>query len=214
MQIKVKLRNVRLSYCHLLEPIKFNDSDTPKYRADIIINKNDVANVEAVKNGIKEAIEKGKEKGGSFDRVNLEQIKNAGKWHNLLKDGDILKPDDPAYKDSYYISSSADVDSDRNKFGVLDRYGNKLDKDTPDANNKIYSGCYVNIVLTIYPYVFTGNYGVSSKIKAVLSLETGERLDGGTTAEEDFADEIEEYNKQNSDSVSGNTSLINDDDLF
>lgn len=55
---KAILRNVRLSYCNLLEPSSF-DKEEPRYRTDVIIPKNDTKNIEAIKFAISEAIKGG-----------------------------------------------------------------------------------------------------------------------------------------------------------
>ena len=186
---KAILRNVRLSYCNLLEPSSF-DKEEPRYRTDVIIPKNDTKNIEAIKFAISEAIKGAQEPKGSLAGKDLKTAKANGKWHSVLKDGDVERPEDEAYKNSYFLSAwkaSKDGQPD-----IIDLTGKHITKDTPDANEKIYSGCYATISVNFFGYENRGNMGTGSSIGNVLTFEKGEKLGGKIEATSEFADDIKE----------------------
>ena len=55
-----------------------------------------------------------------------------------------------------------------------------------------YSGCYGAVTLNFFPYENSGNKGVGAGLNNVIKTRDGERLAGGRSAEEDFADLGEE----------------------
>ena len=201
----VVLKNVRLSYCNLLEPIDFNNQGSPKYRTDILIKKDDVKNINAVKNAIAASINYAKQDGGTFEKIDLSKLKNSGNWHSPLKDGDALKSDDSNYKDCYFISAWNDPNG-KKKMQIIRTNRQIIDKNTLNATDMIYSGCYVNIGIDFVAYAKLGKAGLCSIITNILTLEKGERLDGGMSAEEEFANDFE--------SNESNVLEVDGEDLF
>ena len=59
-----------------------------------------------------------------------------------LRDGDVDRPEDPAYADSYFINATS-----QEQPGVVDRKRVKITD--PLA---IYSGCYIRASINIYPF--------------------------------------------------------------
>ena len=55
-------------------------------------------------------------------------------------------------------------------------------------NDDFYSGCYGSASINFFPYNTKGNKGVAAGLNNVIKTRDGERLAGGKTAEEDFAD--------------------------
>lgn len=209
---KAILRNVRLSYCNLLEPSSF-DKEEPRYRTDVIIPKNDTKNIEAIKFAISEAIKGAQEPKGSLAGKDLKTAKANGKWHSALKDGDVERPEDEAYKNSYFISPWANKNWNDNGQQICDVREKPITKDTPDAGSKIYSGCYVTISVKFFGYENRGNMGTGCCLGAVLTYEKGEPLSGKTTAASEFADDIKEAQAEAS--LPDDSAVdASDDDLF
>ena len=49
---------------------------------------------------------------------------------------------------------------------------------------EMYSGCYGNVAVSLYPYEFTGKYGVGVGLNAIQKTKDGERLDGGASIDD------------------------------
>ena len=94
--------NTRWSYANVWEPKSINGG-TPKYSVSLIIPKSDTKTVEKVRAAIKAAYEEGqgKLKGNGRAVPALEAIKTP------LRDGDLERPGDDAYKASFFIQSLA-----------------------------------------------------------------------------------------------------------
>ena len=86
--------STRWSYANVWEPKSINGS-TPKYSVSLIIPKSDVQTVKKIQAAIKAAYEEGqgKLKGNSRSVPSLDAIKTP------LRDGDLERPGDDAYKE-------------------------------------------------------------------------------------------------------------------
>lgn len=93
--------NTRWSYANVWEPKSINGG-TPKYSVSLIIPKSDIKTVEKVRAAIKAAYQEGegKLKGNSRVVPALEAIKTP------LRDGNLERPGDDAYKDSFFINAN------------------------------------------------------------------------------------------------------------
>lgn len=89
--------DTRWSYANVWEPKSINGG-TPKYSVSLIIPKSDTKTVAKIKAAIEAAYQEGqsKLKGNSKSVPPLAAIKTP------LRDGDIERPDDPAYADGSY----------------------------------------------------------------------------------------------------------------
>ena len=103
----------RWSYANVWDPKSINGG-TPKYSVSLIIPKSDVATVKKIEAAIQAAYEEGesKLKGSSKSVPSLKVLKTP------LRDGDLERPDDAAYADSYFINANSAsapgiVDADR-----------------------------------------------------------------------------------------------------
>lgn len=160
----------RLSYTNLFEPKSINGSD-PKYSVSIIIPKSDKNTVKKVQAAIEAAKKDGMSKFGGKIPANLK---------TPLRDGDIDRPDDPAYEDSYFIntnSKDAPQIVDTRLQPILDR-------------SEVYSGCYGKVSINFYAFNVNGNRGIAAGLGNVQKLRDGEPLGGRSRAEDDF--EIED----------------------
>ena len=95
--------NTRWSYCNVWEPKSINGG-TPKYSVSLIIPKTDTVTVEKIKKAIEVAYKEGesKLKGTGKSVPALQAIKTP------LRDGDLERPDDEAYKGCYFINAGYD----------------------------------------------------------------------------------------------------------
>ena len=103
----------RWSYANVWDPKSINGG-TPKYSVSLIIPKSDVATVKKIEAAIQAAYEEGesKLKGNGKSVPSLKVLKTP------LRDGDLERPDDAAYADSYFINANSAsapgiVDADR-----------------------------------------------------------------------------------------------------
>ena len=87
----------RFSYLHCWEPNAVNGSD-PKYSVSAIIPKSDTETVDK----IKKAIEQAKQ-----DAVSKWGGKVPGNLKLPLRDGDIDRPEDEVYEDSYFFNANS-----------------------------------------------------------------------------------------------------------
>lgn len=166
---KVITGKVRFSYANVFEPTAMQDGQAPKYNVSIIISKSDTKTVEAIKKAIEAAKEAGKskiaDKNGKIP-VNLK---------TPLRDGDEERPDDPAYENSYFINANSE-----RKPGIVDRDLNPI-----MSRDDFYSGCYGRASINFYAFNVNSK-GIACGLNNLQKLEDGERLAGGSSAEEDF----------------------------
>lgn len=177
-ETKVVTGKVRLSYANLFEPKSINGSE-PKYSVSIIIPKSDKQQIEVLKQAIENAKERDKGKWGGKIPANLKLP---------LRDGDEERPDDEAYANSYFINANS------TKAPAV--VGLEIDKRTgkaiPLGEDEVYSGCYARVSINFYGFNAAGNKGIACGLGNVQKVDDGERLGGGSSAEEDFEfDEVD-----------------------
>ena len=168
----------RWSYANVWEPKSIN-GDSPKYSVSLIIPKSDTKTMTAVKNAIQAAYDEGqsKLKGNSKSVPALSAIKNP------LRDGDAERPDDETYKDSYFInanSATAPGIVDAARQPILER-------------SEVYSGVYDRASINFYAFNSNGNKSIACVLNNLQKISDGEPLGGKTRAEDDFADEDEDF---------------------
>lgn len=171
--------NTRWSYANVWDAKSINGG-APKFSVSLIIPKSDTATVAKVKAAIEAAYQEGqaKLKGNGKSVPPLAAIKNP------LRDGDIERPDDEAYANSYFInanSSSAPgiVDADRQP--ILER-------------SEVYSGVYGRASINLYAFNSNGNKGIACGLNNLQKIRDGEPLGGKSRAEDDFAsDDDDEF---------------------
>lgn len=169
---KVITGKVRMSYANVWEPQSVNGSE-PKYSVSLIIPKGDKKTLEKVKKAIEVAKKEGVSKLGGKIPANLK---------TPLRDGDVDRPDDEAYANSYFINANSKI-----KPGIVDRNVEPiLDQ------SEFYSGCYGRASIVFYAYNANGNKGIACGLQNLQKLEDGEPLGGRSSAEDDFLDEDED----------------------
>ena len=170
--------NTRWSYANVWDAKSINGG-TPKFSVSLIIPKSDTVTVAKVKAAIQAAYEEGqsKLKGNSKTVPALSVLKTP------LRDGDLERPDDPAYADSYFINANSSaapgiVDADRNP--ILDR-------------SEVYSGVYGRASVNFYAFNSNGNKGIACGLNNLQKIRDGEPLGSRARAEDDFADEDDDF---------------------
>lgn len=162
----------RFSYLHCWEPDSVNGGD-PKYSVSAIIPKSDTKTINAIKAAVEQAKKDSISKWGGKIPANLKLP---------LRDGDIDRPDDEAYANSYFFNANS-----RQAPQVVDSHVEPiLDQ------SEVYSGCYGKISVTFYGYNSNGNRGIAAGLGNIQKLRDGESLGGRTTAAEDFETEEDE----------------------
>jgi len=171
--------NTRWSYANVWEAKSINGG-IPKYSVSLIIPKSDTVTVEKIKKAIQAAYEEGqsKLKGNGKTVPALSVLKTP------LRDGDLERPDDEAYANSYFINANSAtapgiVDADRNT--IIDR-------------SEVYSGVYVRASINLYAFNSNGNKGIACGLNNLQKIRDGEPLGGKSRAEDDFAsDEDDDF---------------------
>lgn len=105
--------NTRWSYANVWDAKSINGG-APKYSVSLIIPKSDTVTV----NKIKAAIEAAYEEGQSKLKGNGKTVPALSILKTPLRDGDLERPDDPAYANAYFINANSAsapgiVDADR-----------------------------------------------------------------------------------------------------
>ena len=93
--------NTRFSYLNANEPKSINGS-TPKYSASLIIPKEDTVTI----NKITAAIEQAYKEGESKLKGNGKSVPALSTLKTPLRDGDLERPDDEAYKNAYFVNAN------------------------------------------------------------------------------------------------------------
>ena len=168
----------RWSYANVWQAKSINGG-TPKYSVSLIIPKSDTKTVTAVKNAIQAAYDEGqsKLKGNSKSVPALTAIKTP------LRDGDAERSDDEAYKDSYFINANSATAP-----GIVDAARNPIIE-----HSEVYSGVYGRASINFYAFNSNGNKGIACGLNNLQKISDGEPLGGKTRAEDDFADENEDF---------------------
>lgn len=166
MSNKVITGKVRFSYANVFEPKSINGSD-PKYSVSLIIPKEDKATIDKIKAAIEVAKKEGISKLGGKIPANLK---------TPLRDGDIDRPDDPAYANRYFVNANSTI-----RPGIVDANLQPIIDST-----EFYSGCYGRASIVFYAYNANGNKGIACGLQNLQKLEDGEPLGGRSRAEDDF----------------------------
>ncbi|SHJ11779.1 DUF2815 family protein [Propionispora hippei] len=162
----------RFSYLHCWEPDSVNGGD-PKFSVSAIVPKSDTKTVEAIKAAIEQA---------KKDSVSKWGGKIPGNLKTPLRDGDIDRPDDEAYKGCYFFNANS-----RQAPQVVDgKVQPVLDQ------SEVYSGCYGRISVTFYGYNSNGNRGIAAGLGNIQKLKDGEPLGGGRPKAADDFDTVDE----------------------
>ena len=163
--MKIKLQNVRLSFPSLFTTATFGGDDTGKYEATFILDKVEHASAIAQ---IK----------AESDRIQKEDIKAKVAGDKLaLKDGD--ETDRPELQGKMTIKAST-----KKRPLVINR-----DK-TPlvESDNVVYSGCYVNGIISLWGQNNQWGKRVNASLDGVQFAKDGEAFGAAGTSVDEFDD--------------------------
>lgn len=170
--------NTRWSYANVWEAKSINGG-APKFSVSLIIPKSDTKTVEKIKAAIQAAYEEGesKLKGNGKTVPALSVLKTP------LRDGDLERPDDEAYANSYFVNANSGTAP-----GIVD-----ADRQPIIDHSEVYSGVYGRASINFYAFNSNGNKGIASGLNNLQKMRDGEPLGGKTRAEDDFADDDEDF---------------------
>ena len=174
--------NTVFSYLTVLEPKTPLGGGKPKYSVSLIIPKSDSLTVQKIRDAIQAAYEKDENKLRGSNRTvpKLEDIRTP------LRDGDREKPDDPAYRNAWFLNASSE-----SKPGIVD--ANLQEIVDP---SELYSGIIGRASINFFGYNVNGNRGIGCGLKNLKKLKDGTPLGSYSRAEDDFAgldDEEEDF---------------------
>jgi hypothetical protein len=163
---KVITGKVRFSYANVWQPKSINGGDE-KYSVSLIIPKKDKQTVAEIQAAIELAKKEGATKFGGKVPASLKLP---------LRDGDVDRPDDEAYKGCYFVNANS-----KDRPGIVDQNVKPILDQT-----EFYSGCYGRASITFYAFNQNGNKGIACGLQNLQKLSDGEPLSGRSRAEDDF----------------------------
>ena len=164
--------NTRWSYANVWET-KAMEGGKTKFSVSLIIPKSDTVTVGKIKTAIGEAYREGQSK----LKGNAKSVPALSTLRTPLRDGDLERPDDPAYANAYFVNANSATAP-----GVVDANRNEImDK------SEVYSGCYGRASISFYAFNANGNRGIACGLNNLQKLRDGEPLGGRASAESDFA---------------------------
>ena len=166
--------NTRWCYANVWQAKSINGG-TPKYSVSLIIPKTDTATV----NKIKAAIQAAYEEGESKLKGNGRTVPPLSALKTPLRDGDLERPDDEAYKDAYFVNANSSTAP-----GIVD-----ADRQPIIDTSEVYSGVYGRASINFYAFNSNGNKGIACGLNNLQKTRDGEPLGGKTRAEDDFAED-------------------------
>ena len=163
----------RLSYANIWQAKSINGG-TPKFSTSVLIPKSDAVTIARVKKAIQAAYDEGegKLKGNGKSVPPLATLKTP------MRDGDIERPDDPAYEGHWFVNANSGTAP-----GVVD-----INRQPIIDTSEIYSGVYARVSLSFYAFNSNGNKGIACGLQNIQKVRDGESLGGRTKAEDDFND--------------------------
>lgn len=170
--------NTRWSYANVWEAKSINGG-APKFSVSLIIPKSDTKTIDKIKAAIQAAYEEGesKLKGNGKTVPTLSVLKTP------LRDGDLERPDDEAYANSYFVNANSGTAP-----GIVD-----ADRQPIIDHSEVYSGVYGRASINFYAFNSNGNKGIACGLNNLQKMRDGEPLGGKTRAEDDFADDDEDF---------------------
>ena len=169
--------NTRWSYANVWEPKAINGG-TPKYSVSLIIPKSDTVTI----NRIKAAIEAAYKEGEAKLKGNGRSVPALSVLKTPLRDGDVERPDDEAYANSYFVNANSATAP-----GIVD-----ADRQPIIDTSEVYSGVYGRASINFYAFNSNGNKGIACGLNNLQKIRDGEPLGSRASAESDFADEDDE----------------------
>ena len=157
----------RISFANIFEPKSINGSEA-KYSVSCLIPKDDKKTLLAIHKAVEAAKEDGKvRKWGGKIPPNLKLP---------LLYGDIDLPDDDTYQNHFFLNATS-----KDAPQVVDRHVQPIMDPM-----MVYSGCFCNVSVNLYPFNANGNRGVAAGLGNIQFVKDGDRLSGRASADSDF----------------------------
>jgi len=166
--------DTRWSYANVWEP-KAMEGGRPAWSVSLIMKKTDPC-IPKIKDAIRAAYDEGTAilKGTGKSIPSFESIESP------LRDGDIKRPDDPAYAGCYFLNAKnyqrGPEIIDVNNQEILD-------------HSEVYSGVYGKASISFFCFNKNGNRGIGCSLHNLKKYRDGEPLGSYSRAEDDFAEE-------------------------
>lgn len=199
---KVKTPKFRMSYPNLKKAKAFGGGD-PKFGLTMIYPKTTKLGEPVLdKNGKKISISllralknAAVEKWGANAEAVIEKLKKSPKgWP--IRSGNKDKPDQPEYKDCFFVACSAKEDNPPGMVGQ-DRQ--------PISADELYAGCYARAELLAYAYDNEFGKGLGFSLQNIQKLGDGKKFSGKKDASEAFdavedeSDDPDNYEEESED---------------
>lgn len=172
---KVVIKDVVVSYVHVLKPWSGDNSSEAKYSLVIIIPKSRKDLIGQIKTAINNAYHKGVTDVWAGKAPAVATLKHP------LRDGDVERPEDPVFKDSFFINANS-----KTRPGIIDLQ--RRDLTEPGLEEEVYSGMIAHVSTNLYAYDAKGNRGIACGLNNICKVKDGTFLGGRSSAETDFAD--------------------------
>lgn len=174
--MEVMLKDVRLAFPDLWEARQFDGAGEAKFRAIGLIDKSRtdvIAQLEAI---IARVV---REKWP--DPAKAQAMLNAitsNRDKNVVRDGDTRSWQ--GFPDNWYVAANS-----KSRPLILDKDKTPLTRD----DGRIYPGCYVNMLIDIYPYD-NKSRGVSAGLKGLQFVRDGDSFSGSAPASPDAFEDL------------------------
>ena len=150
------------SYLNVLEPRAAAEGAEAKYSASLIIPKSDKTTLKKIREAIQIAYKEGEAK----LRGSGNSVPPLDKIHNPLRDGDEDKPEDPAYRNAYFVNAS-----NKHQPKLYDRNLNEI-----MDPRELYSGIIGRAGITFFAYNKGGSKGITCGLEGIKKLRDGTPL--------------------------------------
>ena len=128
---------------------------------------------------IKAAIEAAYREGEGKLKGNGKTVPSLASLKTPLRDGDEERPEDPAYRNSYFINANS-----TRKPKCFDQDGNEI-----IDGSELYSGIYAKVMLNFYAFNVNGNRGIAAGFQGLKKVRDGEPLGGVNVTADSFDDD-------------------------
>lgn len=173
---RIMLKNVRLAFPNLFEPVQVNGEGEPRYNATLLL-AGDHPQLKELRAKIKTvAVEKWKEKA----EATLKGI--AAKDAVCLHDGD-TKAQYDGFAGCMFVAAAAQLNS---RPTVID--GQRSPVTAKDG--KVYAGCYVNASIELWAQDNKWGKRVNAQLRGVQFLRDGDAFSAGRPADSDEFEDV------------------------
>jgi hypothetical protein len=169
MTEKIKINNVRLSYPNVFNKGSYEGKENKKYTVTLVLDKSNPDHIKA-----KKIID---------EQINAIYNQTKTKRSSFKDDKFCVKEDSEEFENSWLIKCG-----NPKRITIIDRDKTPL----TEEDNKIYAGCYANVVIDLYYYDKQYGKFLLSNIYGIQFSKDGEPLGGGIV---DVTDDFEDLDE-------------------